>query len=432
MNEVDHLYQNRTESLLLEKNVEMKTVGVHQQEDVGLNRTVLPADAQQMLVIKTEVPWSSGLDQQDPEPLHIKKEEEEVWINQEEEQLTEYSGVLFTPVKSEDDEEKPELFQLHQIKAEDSRETEPPTCSSAEQMKTETDGEDCGGPEPDWNHDPNGYLQSNSDEKTSDSSEFGHDDDDDDSGPVSNRGLKASGDPESEAGKDVRVEGRTQQKDPKRTERTQTAGKTFSCSFCSKTFKGCGSLINHIRGHTGEKPFECRICGKRFKLNCLLKYHFSIHTGEKPFKCGICGKKFKLKWLLKSHFRIHIEEKPFECEICGKKFRHMTGLKSHTKTHTGEKPFECRICGRKFARLAGLKGHIRSHRAGKTFECEYCDEKFNQETDFNEHMMDHKRKMPFCCSDCGKLFRLEFNFKKHLMGHRGEKSFDWDFFGENI
>ncbi|MED6280564.1 hypothetical protein CHARACLAT_012050, partial [Characodon lateralis] len=99
----------------------------------------------QMLVIEG-VPhgWSSSLDQQHPEPPHIKEEEEELWINQEEEWLT---------VKIED-EKKPQLSQLHHIKTEDNRVTETLTTYSFEQMETEPDGEDCGGPEPDRNPDP--------------------------------------------------------------------------------------------------------------------------------------------------------------------------------------------------------------------------------------------------------------------------------------
>ncbi|XP_017288147.1 uncharacterized protein LOC108245612 isoform X3 [Kryptolebias marmoratus] len=140
MNDVDHLRQNRTESRLLEKKVEMKTLGVHQQEDQTNDRQLLEVKEEEEEE-EEEVPhlWSSGLDQQDPELLVIKKEEEDLWSSQEGEQL---------PVTSED-EKSPQLFQLHRIKTEDDRETEPPTSSSAEQMKTETDEEDCGGPEPD-------------------------------------------------------------------------------------------------------------------------------------------------------------------------------------------------------------------------------------------------------------------------------------------
>ncbi|XP_047233428.1 uncharacterized protein LOC124875352 isoform X6 [Girardinichthys multiradiatus] len=100
----------------------------------------------QIVVVKEEHCdlWSSNSDQQDPEPLDIKEEDEELWINQEVEQLL---------VKIED-EEKPQLSELHQIKTENDRKTEAPTSSSTEQMETESNEENCGGPEPDTNRDP--------------------------------------------------------------------------------------------------------------------------------------------------------------------------------------------------------------------------------------------------------------------------------------
>ncbi|XP_056281830.1 cilia- and flagella-associated protein 251-like [Pseudoliparis swirei] len=144
------------------------------------------SDVQQLLVVKKEVPfeqqvWSSSLDQvhpepplvkeeqedqenpepphikeeqEDPEPPHIKEEQEELWTSQEGEQLQglEEAGLKFsfTPVKSEAEEEA-QSSQLHQ------RQTEP--------MEIEADGDDCGGPEPARNADPD------PDEKTGDSSE---------------------------------------------------------------------------------------------------------------------------------------------------------------------------------------------------------------------------------------------------------------------
>ncbi|MEQ2224731.1 hypothetical protein ILYODFUR_010464 [Ilyodon furcidens] len=89
----------------------------------------------QMLVKTEEVPHDQ---------THIKEEEEELWISQEEEQLT---------AKSED-EEKPQLSELHHIKTEDNREIEAPTTSSAEHVETEPHEEDFGRSERDRNPDP--------------------------------------------------------------------------------------------------------------------------------------------------------------------------------------------------------------------------------------------------------------------------------------
>eukprot|EP00064_Thunnus_orientalis_P025378 superscaffoldBa00012687_g25740 len=113
------------------------------------------ADVCKLIIRKEEVPP----EQQDPEPPHIKEEQEELWTSQEGEQLhglEEADITTFTltlvPMTSEDDEEKPQSSQLHQ------RQTE--------QMKTEADGEDCGGSEPDK------HLQPVSDDKTHESFEL--------------------------------------------------------------------------------------------------------------------------------------------------------------------------------------------------------------------------------------------------------------------
>ncbi|KAM6925923.1 uncharacterized protein PEZ65_009540 [Lycodopsis pacificus] len=124
------------------------------------------AHVQQLLLVKEEVPseqqeWSSSLDQEDPEPPHIKEEQEELCTSQEGEQLQglEEADVKFsfTPVKSEDEEEEAQSSQLHQ--------------RQPEHMETEADGEDCGGPDPDRNLDPDSYPEPDTDEKTGDSSD---------------------------------------------------------------------------------------------------------------------------------------------------------------------------------------------------------------------------------------------------------------------
>ncbi len=103
------------------------------------------------MVKKEEVPpeWNPSMEQQVPESMHIKGEEEELCISQEGEQLNvleeaDITRFLFTAVtvKSESDEEDPQFSQLHQSQTED-REAEPSAVSSTAQIKTETDGEDC-------------------------------------------------------------------------------------------------------------------------------------------------------------------------------------------------------------------------------------------------------------------------------------------------
>ncbi|KAF7644320.1 hypothetical protein LDENG_00224210 [Lucifuga dentata] len=93
----------------------------------------------------------SSLDQEEPEPSHIKKEEEEEFLISQEGELhdmeeADVTNFPFTVVivKSEEDEEKVHSSQL-QNQSEERRESESVSSSSTDQIKSEAD--DCGGPE---------------------------------------------------------------------------------------------------------------------------------------------------------------------------------------------------------------------------------------------------------------------------------------------
>eukprot|EP00064_Thunnus_orientalis_P017307 superscaffoldBa00003645_g17388 len=132
----------------------------------------LPLDVRKVIVGEEEQrERSSSLDQEDPEPPHIKEEQEELWTSQEGEQLqglgeADITKFTFTPVPVTigDDEEKPQSSKLHQRKT--------------ELIETEADGQDCGGSEPARNSHPDRLLQPDTDDKTSDCSEADTDDSD--------------------------------------------------------------------------------------------------------------------------------------------------------------------------------------------------------------------------------------------------------------
>ncbi|KAM4715114.1 uncharacterized protein FYW61_018051 isoform 2-T2 [Anableps anableps] len=140
MKEVEHVHHIKFESLPLENKLQMKKLGVHQQQDAFTNKKT---DEEEQLLIKEEIPdlWSSSVNQQNLEKLHIKKEEEELCTNSDgelinEEEETDDNRFPFTvvTVKIEDDKDKLQLSELHRFRTEDNRETEAPTSSSAEQM----------------------------------------------------------------------------------------------------------------------------------------------------------------------------------------------------------------------------------------------------------------------------------------------------------
>ncbi|XP_053290640.1 zinc finger protein with KRAB and SCAN domains 8-like [Pleuronectes platessa] len=350
------------------------------QPVVRLHRAVCPADVQQLMVNKEEVPpeqqqWSPLVDQEDPEPPHIKEEQEEPWTTQDGQQLQglEEADVKFTvAVKSEEDEEKLKSSKIHPSETKDNR-------------------ADCGGPEPARNSDPDVLLQPGPEDKAEDSSE-------------------------TEVSEDDWIE-------PLSDMECKTEKKTFSCSECGKRFNHRCSLYLHMRIHTGEKPFICSECGKRFHQRGDLNRHERSHTGEKPFSCSECGERFNQRGSLNRHKRLHTGEKPFRCSECDKRFSHSCHLNTHMRIHTGEKPFSCSECGKRFNQRGDLNIHMRSHTGEKPFSCSECGKRFSRRCHLTAHMRSHTGEKPFSCSECGKRFIHSFHLNRHKRSHTGEKPF---------
>ncbi|KAI4810825.1 hypothetical protein KUCAC02_013754 [Chaenocephalus aceratus] len=239
-------------------------------------------DIQQLVVVKEELlpdqqECSTSLDQEDPEPPpHIKQEQEGEQLQELEEADITKSTFTPDPVKSEDDEEKPQSSQPHQ------RQTK--------HIETEADGDDCRGPEPARNSDSESCLQPKAEDHTEDSSEPDTEDSSEpDTGDSSEPDTGDSSEPDTEDSADWKETREPASGSNSLKNRHESVSdpqhsaekKPFSCSVCKKAFSQNGNLKIHMRIHTGEKPFTCSVCKKAFSQSGYLKIHMSVHTGDK-------------------------------------------------------------------------------------------------------------------------------------------------------
>ncbi|XP_037545269.1 zinc finger protein 16-like [Nematolebias whitei] len=312
-------------------------------QDAVFNPEVLlhRSDVQQMVLIKEETPEVRmlGVDQQDPETLNIKEEEEELWTSQEGEQFcvkkeTDDSGFAFTavPLKNEEDEEKPQFLQLHQHQV---KEEDVPTSSSSDQMKAATGGEDCGGTETTRNPDLNTYR----DDCSSSETEVSEDDEVDDVNDSDSqlKDFSDSGSEPEDSDKDWK-ESRAPESDVntvnkscsftehgKQFHKTSQSMMSSSCLVVKECFEVKKSGGSVEKKQSRQNSFSCEDCGKTFNRKGNLKRHVIIHTGEKEFVCDLCGQRFGRKSTLNTHMIVHTGQKAFACDLCGQGFGRNTG-----------------------------------------------------------------------------------------------------------
>jgi len=139
--------------------------------------------------------------------------------------------------------------------------------------------------------------------------------------------------------------------------------KRFLCEKCSKCFAQSGSLVAHMRTHTGIKPYVCNVCSRAFTKSTYLQLHLRTHSGEKPYICQYCSRAFARANTLARHITMHTGEAKYHCNICTKSFRRLTSLNEHTYTHTGQRPYACKLCTKRYNNAGSLYAHTKKCKA---------------------------------------------------------------------
>ncbi|XP_041665733.1 zinc finger protein OZF-like isoform X1 [Cheilinus undulatus] len=382
------------------------------------------ADVEQLPGCKEEVPSEQqegipGLKHQFTEPAHVKEEQEELSVSQEGLENICTTQFPFT-VKIEDDEEIPQISQLHQIQTQEI-ETGMDEGSFTEVCCGEDQAEVLN---PEMGIEPEDFAEAETDV----SDGWGETDEiPSGSKSLENREEKGSDNEEklllcSECGKTFEC-----QETLMEHMRAHEEEKPFSCSICGKRFKTEVYLSRHMMSHTGKKPYRCSVCGSKFSFKHILTRHKMIHTGEKPFSCSECGKGFKQKSNLTKHMLSHSVEKPFSCSICGKGFKYKFNLAPHMMIHTNERPYSCSECDRSFTQRSLLNAHMSSHAGRRNREkdvsCSQCDKTFVYQSQLKSHMVVHTKEKPYSCSECGIKFTQKGDLTLHMMKHTGNQPY---------
>lgn len=203
-----------------------------------------------------------------------------------------------------------------------------------------------------------------------------------------------------------------------------------SCQICDRSFTRLDTLQNHMRCiHSEDRPFNCSVdgCQKAFGSHSALVHHLRTHMDGKPYKCMECDGSFVLLNEYKQHMREnHADTQDLRCSDCYKLFPDSAGLDQHRQM---EHRLECELCGKTFARLAYLQAHVEVHEGDHLFNCRVCNSGFETEYAYKQHIKIHPeyhrpKKSQYQCQLCEQSFQHPSNLVAHYSSEEHREKAD--------
>ena len=120
----------------------------------------------------------------------------------------------------------------------------------------------------------------------------------------------------------------------------ECANKKYECTICQKTYKDSGILFYHLRRHNDLAPYKCKKCDKSFVEAYSLTKHLKTHERQRrTYSCTFCPKTFASRKGFQNHQIVHEDD-----DSCEKSFSEASGgedeslaAESNTETKSNRK-----------------------------------------------------------------------------------------------
>ena len=198
--------------------------------------------------------------------------------------------------------------------------------------------------------------------------------------------------------------------------------RTFSCSFCPRTFRFYRHLQCHENAHSQDEKYDCHICQRMFVREKNLKLHLELHKKQTIPASG--KKKQTPPPKVQRHIKQH--NGPFPCTYCSEIFTEKDVLNNHVKESHQIKVHTCPICGKELFSYGKLLSHLKIIHAEdkdiindivkKALTCDICDKKFASAKSVRRHRLLHDEKK-YQCPHCPWKFYQSFKLKNHIKVH---------------